>query len=476
MAGESPGGLEEHQLAAHPLPAATAFSSLKATRENPHLNRKATTVSRLRKLGANKPRYRFGFVSAAHKGARFSQALPMQRSWAAIGFVAAFLAAFCVPFYAMSGRMIDANEDLFDLVFNFMFLFGVLVWGAVLLGLFGLLVALLFARESISADRKGITTSVSVFGFGVSAFYAARALTHLRLEREDEQSGTSRRGEQVCFDYFGVPINAGPAMDSQQAAMLTRNIEKALGFELPLALSTALEIQQEKETLAAARAEQAEEQSLEQEKARARLLYEQDRQALRWNSPSAILLMLANALPLGGVLWFGWNIGDLFILFWIESAIIGIFNVIKMLVISKWEAIFMGAFFIGHFGAFMAGHLLFIFGFFMQGMESRSPTLDQTGALLLSMWPAVLALVASHGFSFFDNFIKRKEYLLKTVKEQMGEPYKRIIIMHFTIILGGFMVMALHAPVLALLLLIVLKTGMDFSGHIREHNRPRKGG
>ncbi len=57
------------------------------------------------------------------------------------------------------------------------------------------------------------------------------------------------------------------------------------------------------------------------------------------------------------------------------------------------------------------------------------------------------------------------------LKTQMGEPYKRIIVMHLTIILGGFLTMLLRAPAAALLVLIVLKTAADLRAHRKEHTR-----
>ena len=149
------------------------------------------------------------------------------------------------------------------------------------------------------------------------------------------------------------------------------------------------------------------------------------------------------------------------------------FNILKMIVVGKFAALFMGIFFVAHFGGFMFGHLLFIFGFFVESANDTSLSLEQVSTILLSLWPGIVALSISHGFSFFDNFIGKKEYLLRTLNQQMGEPFKRIIIMHFTIILGGFLVMALNAPVLALLLLILLKTMVDFGSHIREHSGTR---
>ena len=43
----------------------------------------------------------------------------------------------------------------------------------------------------------------------------------------------------------------------------------------------------------------------------------------------------------------------------------------------------------------------------------------------------------------------------------MGAPYGRIMVLHVTLIAGGFLVMSLHAPVLGALLLIALKLAYD---------------
>lgn len=85
------------------------------------------------------------------------------------------------------------------------------------------------------------------------------------------------------------------------------------------------------------------------------------------------------------------------------------------------------------------------------------------------------ALFISHGVSFFTNYLRRREHLGTDLKTQMGEPYKRIIVMHLTIILGGFLTMLLRTPAAALLLLIALKTATDLYAHRKEHSRGRSG-
>ena len=420
-------------------------------------------------MGRNRPVFRFGFNRSRTGEALFSQLLPMDKSLPAILFVVGFLAAFSIPFFTMAARPFGNTDDLFDFVFNFMFLFGALVWGAVVLVRFVLLLALCFACERIMVDRKGIELRIELFGLGFSSFYTARGLSRLRSGK-DSKTTEQEPGEQLSFDYYGVPVSVGSVMPPDQARRLAAGIEQALDFTIPQALSASVEIHKEKEEQLELQRTAAAEEKLNCEKAWARAQQEQMQMTLSWHSPSAILLVLANLLPLAGVLWYGWDIGDLFLLFWIESAIIGIFNILKMIVVGKFAALFMGIFFIAHFGGFMFGHLLFIFGFFVEGANDTSFSLEQVRSILLSLWPGIVALSISHGFSFFDNFIGKKEYLLRTLNQQMGEPYKRIIIMHFTIIPGGFLVMALNAPVLALLLLILLKSMVDFGAHIREHS------
>ena len=84
------------------------------------------------------------------------------------------------------------------------------------------------------------------------------------------------------------------------------------------------------------------------------------------------------------------------------------------------------------------------------------------------IWWGFLAFVVGHGFSLFYNFIKKEEYK-KEIKEIMMAPYKRIMVMQFTIILAGFILMIFKAPVALLLLFIVLKTFVDYRAHIKEH-------
>jgi hypothetical protein len=43
-----------------------------------------------------------------------------------------------------------------------------------------------------------------------------------------------------------------------------------------------------------------------------------------------VALIVANLVPLVGVLWFGWNVWAILIIYWLENGIVGLFNVLKM--------------------------------------------------------------------------------------------------------------------------------------------------
>ena len=46
---------------------------------------------------------------------------------------------------------------------------------------------------------------------------------------------------------------------------------------------------------------------------------------------TAFSLLIANVLPLLGVLFWGWPLGKLLGLYWAESAVVGIFNIFKIM-------------------------------------------------------------------------------------------------------------------------------------------------
>lgn len=199
-------------------------------------------------------------------------------------------------------------------------------------------------------------------------------------------------------------------------------------------------------------------------------------------------LVLMNLLPVFGVLVFGWRVFDVMILFWLENIVIGLFNVVRMgtrlVLMRDFAALMLIPFFTFHYGAFCAGHGLFVLALF--GGEGSGPiragdvSFGPFGVLsivqkLLSAQEgflfALIGLVASHFVSFVVNFLGRGEYRRINAGDLMHGPYKRIVVLHVAIILGAFAVTAFGQPVFALLVLIALKTAIDAFSHLKERER-----
>ena len=187
---------------------------------------------------------------------------------------------------------------------------------------------------------------------------------------------------------------------------------------------------------------------------------------------SAVFLILANVVPIFGVLFLGWDASAILVLYWLESVIIGLLNIPKILACRKAETrifhavfsnLFLAGFYTFHYGMFTGVHGVFLAEMFgarpiMEGLLSGGPIL----------WAAATFLV-SHLFSMFINFFGKREYLGQDANKQMFSVYGRVFVMHIVIIFAGFAARALGAPIIAVVMLIVLKTVMDLAAHNKEH-------
>lgn len=186
-------------------------------------------------------------------------------------------------------------------------------------------------------------------------------------------------------------------------------------------------------------------------------------------SGSAWLLVAANCVPIIGIVALDWSLLSVMLLFWAESAIIGAVNVIKMVKIEPAKGMALGAFFTVHYGIFMLVHAVFILSFFAPESDSFGFGVERVFTYLRPASVGLVALLVSHGYSLKRNFFDGHEYARTTVDKQMFAPYKRIMLMHFTLIAGGWIMMTLKAPMLIVVLLVALKICADLVAHNLEH-------
>lgn len=184
--------------------------------------------------------------------------------------------------------------------------------------------------------------------------------------------------------------------------------------------------------------------------------------------PSSLwVLVAANLVPLVGVLFLGWDLGLVLLLYWAESAVILAFSLAKVAATAGLAALFLVPFFMVHAGMFMGVHLVFLLALFVEEPSAGWLTLARDLSI------AWIALVLSHGYSFWANFRRRGESF-KGHGDVMAAFYKRVVVMHLTILFGGFLTLSLGSPVWAVALLVALKTGVDSGAHLLERRRHTK--
>jgi hypothetical protein len=415
-----------------------------------------SSLSQFKKLGAQMPGISFGFNLRPPPNG-FRQVLPFKKYWLVILIVGCMLVGFSIPLFTLNMDFGNA-EDLFDLTSSLFQLFWGFGWSIGIIFLLTLFLALVFAREVLIVEPDQVTLRIEVLGLGVQTISPLKYLSNLRYIDDSSISGATWRGKHLTFDYLDIPISFGSVLNQTAAVQLMEKINLVLPNPIPDNLSDDIKTML------------AEKKSFDEvgERENPETNTEHNTLTKHDHKGSLLMLWLANLVPLGGVFLFNWQVADIMLLFWLESAIIGFFNILKMFRICGPVAIFYSIFFTGHFGAFMSVHLMFIFALFIED-EGTSASLIEVASVFVSLWPAILALFISHAFSYSRNFLGRQEYLKLTIKDQMQKPYNRIVLMHVTIIFGGFLILALNATVPVLVLLILMKTIVDAKAHVKEH-------
>lgn len=194
---------------------------------------------------------------------------------------------------------------------------------------------------------------------------------------------------------------------------------------------------------------------------------------------SLLLLVTANLLPLAGVLLWDWDVFFLLLLFWCENVIIGLFGIARLVVAANndtlKESLLLPLFFLVHYGGFMFGHFMVLFGMYSGNVEALGNFAQPEDYYRLVLdnlsWVAIAALFVSHGWSFIENFMGRNEYERLSPMQAMGLPYRRMVITHVALILGGFFLIENGQPLAGLIILILMKVALDITFHQKEHRK-----
>jgi len=204
-----------------------------------------------------------------------------------------------------------------------------------------------------------------------------------------------------------------------------------------------------------------------------------------WRRPSAVALVMANLVPLAGVLLAGWQVLPLLLLFWLENVVIGVFTVCKILLAQGKEGaspplfarLPIAGIFIFHYGAFAVGHgtlILELFddhggGFTNAFFVTELPRLVFYVLRQHGLFWAALALFISHAVTFYTEFLGPRRHEGLNPAKLLFAPYKRVVLLHGLLLVGALVIQAFGSKVLLLALMVLVKIAIDLGGHLREH-------
>lgn len=179
-------------------------------------------------------------------------------------------------------------------------------------------------------------------------------------------------------------------------------------------------------------------------------------------------LVALNLVPLVGVLNWGWQSFDLIFLYWMENVVIGVFAAARMVIrpyshpLDFAFPLFIVPFFCVHYGMFCWGHGSFVVSMFGPEGDFGQQLIPATLVVLSSphMLMALGALTLIQALDWIRD-IRHRGLGADGIKDLMVKPYRRIVVLHLTIIAGGFALAALDEPTTGLLVLVLVKTAAD---------------
>lgn len=198
-----------------------------------------------------------------------------------------------------------------------------------------------------------------------------------------------------------------------------------------------------------------------------------------------LLTLASNLLPLAGVAWWGWDMFEVLILFWMQTVLMVFFTVlgVRKLALSKLGDINVGGrmrpathrdymLLLGGVGlVFCAGHLGFLWVFFSGdwGKLVHGPaTFWQHFVIANGAWIALLFNIVG---GLVRDMLTPRNDSSGNIDDLQLTLFIRIFAMQAAIIFGAMLVMSYGASSAPLLILIGLKTLFDFGASFPPRTR-----
>jgi len=169
-------------------------------------------------------------------------------------------------------------------------------------------------------------------------------------------------------------------------------------------------------------------------------------------------ILIVNAIPLVGVLWFGWSVFEVLFLYWFENVAIGVMHALRMEISTRTNKVANGrsttTFFMLHYGLFTFVHGVFVIAFF--GVVAGGLS-EFSGGFLAP----VIAIMGWQVLFLVIDAVRTQAFQGRTPDDLMFEPYPRVLALHITVLAGGWLIGEMGSPVWALAILVGIKTAFD---------------
>jgi hypothetical protein len=205
----------------------------------------------------------------------------------------------------------------------------------------------------------------------------------------------------------------------------------------------------------------------------------------RSNSVSLAVLIIANLIPLFGVLFLRWSVATVLILYWVENGVVGLMTIAKIVfaagppttvatkMFGRAGNVLAALLFTFQYGWFWVIHGIFVVVLtgLVTGPGVGFPNPVQVIAGQPGLVLAALALIFGHGADVILNYFGRGEFRRSTAAALAAEPFPRMIVLHVTIIFGALAIAVVGQPVALVALLVIAKTVLDVSLFLRQRRK-----
>ena len=193
-----------------------------------------------------------------------------------------------------------------------------------------------------------------------------------------------------------------------------------------------------------------------------------------------IALVAGNIVPLVGVLLFGWDLPSILVMYWIETAVVGLINVLKIhksltlhpvptvdgvaeqsIARGQGGGWLLPVLWLIAYAAFWAIVGIVVVQIANGGFYEGASRTGWTGASASAVAWGTLSLVAGQLIAYVLDYVVGHRYLTVTALTLLRDPFVRIFVIVATIAAGGVGTAIVGSPVGFLAAMVVAKTAVE---------------